>query len=308
MLENNRHLPWRKSTDPYRVWVSEIMLQQTQIATVIPFYERWMSRFPNLESVVTADVEEILSYWQGLGYYRRCRNLVDGLKQVHEHGIPHTVEEWLSIKGIGRYTAGAISSIAQNIPAPIVDGNVIRVYARLTNDDSEYPQLEKNAWKWAEALVPQDSPGNWNQALMELGQLVCLPKSPICHACPIKDHCHSFAQGVQHLRPSTKPRKEKKRLDWTILIHRKSDRIGMRKARSDEWWSDLFVLPYQPSDNSEFRMITPDLKIRFVVTHHEICGSVFEDPTQPSELTYFTKEELKSIPIPAPFRKILNRI
>lgn len=284
------------------------MLQQTQITTVIPFYEKWMRRFPTIESVVTASEEEILSYWQGLGYYRRCRNLVEGLKQVSEKGLPTTVEGWLEVKGVGRYTAGAIASISQNIPAPIVDGNIIRVYSRLMNDSAEHPLIEKNAWTWAEANVPHEDPGRWNQALMELGQLICLPKTPSCERCPVKTLCQAHKEGVQNLLPKAKPRKEKVRLDWIVRIHSEGERIGMRKASPTEWWSDLYVLPYQQDVEGEFELVSDEKQIKFVVTHHEISATVRFESSQPKELTYFTKEELKSIPIPAPFRKILNRL
>lgn len=284
------------------------MLQQTQIAAVIPYYERWMSRFPTLKSVAEADDGEILSYWQGLGYYRRCKFLVDGIRQVQRSGMPSTLEDWLQVKGVGRYTAGAIASISQGVAAPIVDGNVIRVYSRLLDDGAAFDQLEKNAWKWAEREVPIEYPGDWNQALMELGQLVCSPQSPKCDQCPVVDFCESNRKGTQSLRPALKPRKQKKRLQWTVHVHRDNDKVGLRKATSEEWWSDLFVLPYAVEEENEFELESPDAKIKFTVTHHEISARIVIEPSAPENLTYFNKEELKSLPIPAPFRKILNRI
>ncbi|MBI3317834.1 MAG: A/G-specific adenine glycosylase, partial [Candidatus Omnitrophica bacterium] len=185
-LKNHRKdLPWRKTTDPYRIWVSEIMLQQTQVATVIPYYRRFLKRFPTLRSLAIAQATEVVEAWSGLGYYSRARNLHSAAQEVlwwHGGRLPREPEELLKLPGIGRYTAGAIASIAYDRPAPVLDGNVARVLSRTVGIRRKIqdPAVQKKLWATSSALVPPKSPGTFNQALMELGALVCTPKDPQC--------------------------------------------------------------------------------------------------------------------------------
>lgn len=204
-------LPWRKTADSYAIWVSEIMLQQTQVVTVIPYYERWMARFPTVQTLAEASLDEVLKLWEGLGYYSRARNLHIAAQQVvaHHNGrLPTTVSELLKLKGIGRYTAGAIASIAFNQPAPILDGNVIRLLARLTDlpDDVTQTSTKNHLWQLAAEIVPASRPGDFNQALMELGQQICLPVKPLCLLCPLSAHCLARQHGTQLERPNRPPR------------------------------------------------------------------------------------------------------
>lgn len=204
-------LPWRRTNDPYAIWVSEIMLQQTQIATVLPYYERWMARLPTVQALAAAPLDEVLKLWEGLGYYSRARNLhVAAQTVVNEwHGrLPPTAAHLQTLKGIGRYTAGAIASIAYGEPVPVLDGNVIRVLTRLfdISNDVTSSTTKKKLWQLAAELVPAQRPGDYNQALMELGQRVCIPAQPLCLLCPLLNHCQARQRGTQHERPVKPPR------------------------------------------------------------------------------------------------------
>lgn len=200
----SRDLPWRREADPYRVWVSEVMLQQTRVEAVIPYYERWMRRFPTLDALAEADVDDVLREWQGLGYYARARNLHRAARLVREryHGqIPGDLEALRQLPGVGEYTAGAIASIAFGIPAPAIDGNVRRVFSRLLDDPDPAPAELRRV---VAALVPEDRPGDFNQALMELGATVCTPRSPECDRCPVAVLCRARANGTVAERPRPK--------------------------------------------------------------------------------------------------------
>jgi A/G-specific adenine glycosylase len=193
-----RDLPWRRTRDPYAIWVSEIMLQQTRVETVIPYYDRFLARFPTAVALAEARADDVLAAWSGLGYYRRARLLLDGARAVAEAGgmVPGDREGLLEVPGIGRYTAGAIASIAFGQAVGLVDGNVARVFARLFAIEHD---MRKAGMRTAEALadelVSRDEPGAWNQALMELGATVCTPRSPSCGACPLASQCRALAQG-----------------------------------------------------------------------------------------------------------------
>jgi A/G-specific adenine glycosylase len=213
-----RDMPWRGSTDPYAIWLSETMLQQTQVATVIPYYARFLARFPTIAHLAKADLQEVLSLWAGLGYYRRAKHLhaaAQAIMEQHAGQLPPTVEGLLSLPGIGRYTAGAVASIAFGLPAPVVDGNVMRVLARLTGYDRDIADPKHHAffWKMAEEVVsaaPSGRYGDVNQAVMELGATICTPppSRPACLLCPVKSFCKAYAEGRQ-LELPVKGRKAK---------------------------------------------------------------------------------------------------
>jgi A/G-specific adenine glycosylase len=206
-------LPWRRTRDPYAVWVAEVMLQQTQIATVIPYYERWLARWPAVHDLAAASLDDVLKMWEGLGYYGRARNLHAAAQRVvneYDGRLPDTVAGLLKLKGIGPYTAGAIASIAFDRQAPVLDGNVIRVLSRLADlsEDVTTTTTRKRLWQMAGELVPAERPGSFNQALMELGQTICMPALPHCHLCPVAAHCLARQRGAQlerPVRPSRRP-------------------------------------------------------------------------------------------------------
>lgn len=215
---HRRDLPWRpcdrtgRQPGPYHVLVSEAMLQQTQVATVIPYYNRFVTRFPTIADLAGADEQEVLREWQGLGYYSRARNLHAAARAVaHDLGgeLPRTVEGLVALPGVGRYTAGAVASIAFGARAPIVDGNVARVLCRLDNLDADPRRRDAQQvlWRRAEELLPRRRIGDFNSALMELGATVCTPRGPRCLLCPVREHCEAFAAGMQERIPP--PRKSK---------------------------------------------------------------------------------------------------
>ena len=214
-----RDLPWRRTSDPYRIWLSEIMLQQTRVAVVIPYYEKFLGRFPDVHALATAPQEEVLRLWSGLGYYSRARNLQKAAQQiVAQHGgeFPKDVEYMLALPGIGNYTAAAILSIAFEKKLAVLDGNVARVLARLraVRGDLRAPQRWKELQESASAYLDPKSPGDWNQAMMELGATLCTPKSPQCLLCPVNEFCEGRKRGIAE----TLPEKRKKRSTVVVTL------------------------------------------------------------------------------------------
>ena len=189
-----RDLPWRRSRDPYRVWVSEVMLQQTTVRAVVPYYERFVERYPTVAALAAASEEDVLAAWSGLGYYHRARNLLRGARHVaahHEGRFPATLEAALAVPGVGLYTASAILSIAHGVALPVVDGNVRRVLSRLYALRGAKWQKDAPYYIRADEVLDRDSPGDWNQAVMELGATICLPRRPACPVCPLRSACRA---------------------------------------------------------------------------------------------------------------------
>jgi A/G-specific adenine glycosylase len=233
--KTRRDLPWRRTRDPYRIWVSETMLQQTRVETVVHYYERFLARFPDLHSLATADTDDVLGEWAGLGYYGRARNLQAAARQVVEEWggeMPDDVEGLSSLKGVGRYTAGAVASIAFDRPAPVVDGNVTRVLTRLLGirEEARSAPVLRRLWEEAEALARGRSPGDLNQALMELGATVCTPRSPLCEVCPIAAHCRARESGDPEAIPVKRPRPKPKRLEAAAaFLERRGKALAVRR-------------------------------------------------------------------------------
>ena len=220
---NARDLPWRRTRDPYRVWVSEIMLQQTRVEAAIPYYERFLESFPTLQALADAPEERLLKLWEGLGYYSRARNLQKAARQALERfgALPGTASELASLAGIGPYTAGAVASIAFGEAVPAVDGNVLRVLARFTDDsrDTASPAARREAERALAPVIPRDAAGRFNQALMELGAVVCLPNgAPRCGDCPLSALCLGRAHGTAESLPVRSTRRERRTELWTVLI------------------------------------------------------------------------------------------
>jgi A/G-specific adenine glycosylase len=223
-----RALPWRENTDPYRVWISEVMLQQTRVDAVIPFYTRWMDRFPDLDALATASEQSVLQMWAGLGYYSRGRNLHRAARWVRErHGgaLPRDPGELRALPGVGEYTAGAVASIAFGIPLPAVDGNVRRVLARLMDVADPSPGALRN---WAGALVDPLRPGDFNQAVMELGATVCTPRAPSCPRCPVEHFCRAAAAGTQGERPAPRRKGKVREVAWGVVVLVAGEGVGAR--------------------------------------------------------------------------------
>jgi A/G-specific adenine glycosylase len=250
-----RDLPWRRTRDPYAVWISETMLQQTRVETVVPYYERFLRELPTVGSLAEASEEKVLSLWSGLGYYRRARMLHAAAKRVagdHGGAIPRDAEALRALEGVGAYTAGAIASIAYGKRAAVVDGNVLRVLARLFAIEEDVKTARGNArvWRVAEDLVKQGAgePGDWNQALMELGATVCVPRHPRCEACPVREHCAGRARGIA----ADLPRKAAKRAPsimarGTIVLA--SERgVLLARRRGDVLFGGLWEPPSTTGD------------------------------------------------------------
>ena len=308
-----RDLPWRRSTDPYSVWVSEIMLQQTTVAAVLPYYERWMLRFPNVGALAEATEEEVLSLWQGLGYYRRCRNMLKAAKIVSRTGWPEDLAGWTSLPGVGEYTAGAVCSIAFQQRVTAVDGNVERVYARVCGDAAL--NLKKAAKGWAARLVQHERPGDVNQALMDLGAAVCRPADPRCEACPISSLCTAYQEGRQSSLPTTKRSRKQVELRHVVWVPCRNGMFGVQKIDAGEWWEGMYEFPR--SDAAR----TADLQklcgagsksqlcsFKHTVTHHRISidAMLLNADDASGELMWVDADRLAELPMPAPQRKIAD--
>jgi len=243
-----RDLPWRRSSDPYRVWVSEIMLQQTQVERVKDFYVRFLDRFPTVAALAGAAEHDVLRIWEGLGYYRRARQLHAAAKQIvadHAGAFPRSVAELRSLPGIGRYTAGAIASIAFDLREPIVEANSRRVIARLAGHAEPLGAAggDEPIWEIAAGLVPKRHPGKFNQALMDLGALVCTPEQPLCGTCPLAACCVAKQTGRVAEIPMKVPRRAVKAVHETAVVVRRAGRVLVVRRGPGEWWEGLWDFP-----------------------------------------------------------------
>ena len=235
--KHSRALPWRETRDPYLVWLSEVMLQQTRVETVIPYFERFRSRFPTPEHLARAEEDEVMSLWSGLGYYRRARQLHQGVRDVvarYGGQVPQDPAERRALPGVGRYTAGAIGSIAFGLEEPVVDGNVARVFCRFFGIDTPLGKAvtQKRLWSIAEALVAGPRPGDFNQALMEFGATVCKPRGPTCRQCPIAAACVARKSGRVDSLPTPARKTAPRRVTWEVVLAVDGD--GVWLCRQDE--------------------------------------------------------------------------
>ena len=242
-----RVLPWRGFHDAYRTWVSEAMLQQTRVETVLPYYSRFLDRFPDLPSLASASEEEVLKEWEGLGYYSRARNLWKGARQVvadYGGSLPRDPTELSRISGIGPYTAGAIASIAYDVPVPAVDGNVIRVLSRIygIRTDALEPGTRRRIETLASSIVPVERPGDYNQAVMDLGATVCVPGTPDCGRCPLTAFCDAFRAGDAADLPVLPKAKPQKVIPYSVLLIRSGSRVLMR-CRTERLLQGLWCFP-----------------------------------------------------------------
>jgi A/G-specific adenine glycosylase len=299
-----RDLPWRRTRDPYAILVSEFMLQQTQVATVIPYYQRWLARFPDFAALARAKESEVLHAWQGLGYYTRARNLHAAARFVREnfHGkLPTEAARIAQLPGIGRYTAGAIASFAFDLSEPIVEANTGRVLARLTNLQIpiETAAARAHLWRAATALLPVRRTREHNSALIDLGALVCLPRQPLCGQCPVRRFCAAE-------QPATLPIKRKRpriiQLTEPHTFAQRDSRVLLEQ--SDERWRGMWILPRLPRTPRR----DPLLRIDFPFTNHRITLAVFAGPgtKAPNEKQrWFARGALDSLPLPNPHRRAL---
>ncbi len=272
--KHQRDLPWRRDArDPYRVWVSEALLQQTQVATVIPYYARFIARFPDLHALAVAPLDDVLKTWEGAGYYARARNLRRAAQEIVARfggKIPQTVDELLTLPGIGRYTAGAIASIAFNRDAPVVDGNVTRVLCRYFNiaDDPKKARTQKELWKLAEELLPRGKAGNFNHALMDLGATVCLPRRPACGAGPLKRGCAARRLGIQAQLPAKRKKKALPHHQVAVGVIWKRCKILIAKRFAKDLLGGLWEFPggHQEKGESLARCVSREVREELGIT------------------------------------------
>jgi A/G-specific adenine glycosylase len=317
--ENARQLPWRGQVDPYAIWVSEIMLQQTRVETVIPYYQRWMIRFPTVQKLAHAKIDEVLSMWEGLGYYQRAHNLHKGAKEVLEGlggDMPQSSVELERLPGIGPYTAAAISSIAFGETILALDGNLRRVISRLVNYDQVVttPDAEGHFRSWAIDRMPASAASEFNQALMDLGAKICTTRSPGCEMCPISSHCEAYALGVQENRPVRKKILQVPRyvVSAGVLIKDEKVLIGRRpaekllgglwefpggKCQEGEGITDCLVREWREELSLE---VVPGKEIGVIdhaYTHFKVTVHAIECQSEDTELTLNAHSEVRWVPI-----------
>lgn len=281
-----RDFPWRRDPDPYKVWVCEVMSQQTTLAVVLPYFERFIEVLPDCEALASCPDETLRALWQGLGYYSRARNLKKGaqfIQAAHGRQFPQTYTEWLRVPGCGPYTAAVVSSICFGERVPCVDGNVIRVYSRLTSTGDEIWQsvFREFLARELKPFVPEDSPGDFNQALMELGATVCKPRQPQCPSCPLSNACASFAEGTVTLYPPPKPRKQKREVSlWAmVLIDEKANTVALTE-RSTGFLARTLGFPLLQPDQlsvgartrggADDRLELHPRLLKHTITHHSL--------------------------------------
>ena len=251
--DNARRLPWRDDPTPYHVWVSEIMLQQTRVAAVLDYYRRFLAEVPDVQTLAALPEERLLKLWQGLGYYNRARNLQAAARQIlDEHGgvFPSDYHAVRALKGVGDYTAGAICSIAFGQPVPAVDGNVLRVVARLTGDEGDIttPAMKKRVTQALGQVIPLQAPGTFTQAMMELGATVCLPNgAPLCQRCPARDFCTARREGSADRLPVKGRKKERRVEERTVWLIFREDRVALRRRPDKGLLAGLWEYPNEPA-------------------------------------------------------------
>lgn len=267
--EGRKHLPWQKDINPYRVWVAEIMLQQTQVATVIPYYQRFMARFPDLKSLAESPVTEVLKYWAGLGYYARGRNLHKTAVIIQEQfggEFPQTAPTLISLPGIGKSTAHAILSIAFNQKLAILDGNVKRVLTRFKgiNDYAGLPHVEKELWEYAAQLLPDTEFAAYTQAIMDLGAMICTKNNPSCLLCPVNQGCFAFLQHLTDEIPAAKPQRKypTKTQICLLLYDAKTQKIFLERRKDSGIWGGLHA-PLFFDDVTAFKAWSKKARITF---------------------------------------------
>jgi A/G-specific adenine glycosylase len=325
------HLPWQKNRTGYRVWVSEIMLQQTQVVTVIPYFERFMERFPKVEDLARADIDEVLSLWTGLGYYSRARNLytsATAIVEQHQGSLPNDVATLIELKGIGRSTAGAIISQAYNEPGIILDGNVKRLLTRLHAIEG-WPgqsQIDKQLWQIATQLTPSQRNADYTQAIMDIGATICKPKQPLCVACPMQSRCQALAQDKVALIPTPKPKKIlshktisvlllKNQLGQTLLEQRPSKGIWGGLWSLPEF-SDLEALQTQLALDGLPINTSPITPIKHVFSHYKltiephllVLSTAPQKVSENNQRRWYYSQQLHTIGLATPIKKLLEKM
>lgn len=335
---HKRDLPWRRVRDPYAILVSEVMLQQTQVATVLPYYERFLRRFPDVRALGEAEESEVLALWSGLGYYRRGRALHQAARKIlHEHGgkFPTTYEQILVLPGVGRYSAGAVGSFAFGLRLPIVEANSARVLARVfaLRLALKGSLGQRRLWEYAEQLLPEHNAREHNYALMELGALVCTPLNPACESCPLREGCRAYKEGVVEEIPLREPRKQIVRKCFAGAIVECEGKLLVRRIAPGEWHAGLYEFPKveveldaeekgqlgalrsmlqercEPADFAWFA------ELSYAVTHHRVSLRLWRvkarvkaagQAVAQAEWVWLALGEIKKLPLGSAQRKILH--
>lgn len=330
--ENKRTLPWRENQDPYTVWVSEIMLQQTKVDTVIPYFNRFIDKYPSTFALAAADEEEVLKSWEGLGYYSRARNLQTAVREVvekYDGKVPNNKEELGELKGVGPYTKGAILSIAFDQPEPAVDGNVMRVFSRLLliNDDIARPKTKKRFEELVREVISKEDPSSFNQAIMDLGATICTPKSPACLLCPVQQYCEAFAVGAETELPVKSKAKKPKSMAYAGLIIKNNENKYIIEQRAETGLlANFYQFPMAPLDEITIEKIPlwfyEEYGLKIKVNRHvgkvkhvfshiiwqvEVYSAEIENVVELDErLQLVDKAELDVLPFPVPHQKVMK--
>jgi len=334
-----KDLPWQENKTPYRVWVSEIMLQQTQVTSVISYYKRFMDSFPDIESLATADEDKVLEHWAGLGYYARARNLHKAAKHIYNEcagEFPNNFDGIVGLSGIGRSTAGAILSIAFKQQASILDGNVKRVLCRFhaIEDWPGEKKTENSLWLLAENHTPTQRTDDYTQAIMDLGATLCTRSKPNCQQCPMTSHCKAYAQDLQTSLPKSKPKKAiPQKQTWVVLIESGKGEILLEKRPPSGIWGSLYSLPELKYDISEddlashcnqefnghFQKVEKHSSIHHTFSHFKLelkpvklkATQLLERNPQIQEQNqyhWFSWQQLPKIALPSPISKYLKAL
>lgn len=327
---NARDLPWRRTHDPYRIWVSEVMLQQTTVKTALPFYAAFVERFPSVADLAAASEESVLAAWSGLGYYHRARNLRRGAIYVTERcrgRFPGALDTALAIPGVGLYTASAVLSIAHGVPLPVVDGNVRRVLARL--DALEGPEWRSDAklYNRADALLDREAPGDWNQALMELGATICRPLRPACGACPVARRCVALQRGIQERLPAARARRAPVDVTVAAAVVQRRGRILLVRRKEGALMGRMWEVPQTSLESRGLEDLVVELRrrhglrvtagrlllrARHAITFRRILLEGYaarlegDPPQDPEKFRWATVAEIADIPTSSMTRKIVK--
>jgi A/G-specific adenine glycosylase len=324
---HHRKLPWRETRDPYAIFVSELMLQQTQVKTVIPYYERWMKRFSTVRKLAEASEGEALKFWEGLGYYRRVRFLHQAAKLIvekHDGEFPNDPEEISNLPGVGRYTLGAVGSIAFDLKLPIVDGNVVRVLSRWFGIRTPFPQSRDKIWTLAEEVLPDRSTGDFNQALMELGATVCLSTKPHCSQCPVRKGCWALAHEAHMDLPKLPKRPKTIRQFEFAGLAIKNGKVLLTQRGKGARMEGLWQFPSVTSSSSKksgsyswrttfgsFIKMTQLGSLRYHITHHQIELQLHQisglSLKKNSETQWVELPKAKDLPFTSAHRKLVDR-
>jgi len=328
---NKRDLPWRKTLDPYKIWVSEIILQQTQIKTGIKYYQNFIKKFPNIQSLSEAKDIDVLKIWQGLGYYRRALNMLETAKKInttYNKGFPSHYNELIQLKGIGEYTAAAISSICFNEKRAVLDGNVYRVLSRVYNisDPINANNSKKKFQKIANKLISHSQPGIYNQAIMDFGSIHCKQHNPKCNTCPIQKKCQSFELNLVNRRPIKTIKKKYKIRYFNYFVVEKDNYIMIQQRNNNDIWRQLYELPLlespHPLDREalvsnkffkqfQSRNVSYHYKTQHLLSHQKLIISFWKINTTKIEFDNLFKKiklsEIREYPFPKPLKKYFDK-